>query len=64
MAMQAGIDWRTDEKNGEVQFTFDGFDEGDEVTGRGRARIDDDGLMRGRIWFHLGDESGFVAKRR
>ena len=63
-AMQAGIDWRLDKGSGVVEFTFHGFDEGDEVSGRGRARFDDDGLLRGRIWFHLGEESDFVARKR
>lgn len=63
-AMQAGIDWRVDRDAGQIEFTFHGHDEGDEVMGRGRCRVDDDGLLRGMIWFHLGDESGFVAKKR
>jgi len=45
-----------------IDFSFAGFDEGDEVSGRGWAVLQDDGL-RGKIYFHDGDESGFVAER-
>ena len=65
-ACQGGIDWRTTAigDNVKVEFTFEGFDDGSQISGRGIARVDDDGVMRGRIWFHLGDDSGFVAKKR
>ncbi len=43
-----------------VEFTFVGFDEGDEVTGRGWARRQG-ARLTGRIVFHQGDESGFAA---
>jgi hypothetical protein len=33
------------------------------VSGRRWMRIDDDGSLRGRIYFHLGDNSGFRAVR-
>lgn len=52
---------RRDERDG-VEFTFDGSDEGDRVSGRGWAVIDGQNL-RGRIFFHQGDSSGFVARR-
>lgn len=45
-----------------VEFTFDGFDEGDRVSGRGWAVLEGQNL-RGRILFHQGDSSGFVARR-
>lgn len=43
-----------------IEFSFVGMDEGDEVFGRGWAVLDGDRL-RGRIYFHDGDDSGFVA---
>jgi hypothetical protein len=49
-------------RNG-VEFSWEGTDEGDQVSGRGWAAIHDDGSLRGRIYFHLGDDSGFHAKR-
>jgi hypothetical protein len=46
-----------------VEFTWEGSDEGDEVTGRGWAALAEDGTLDGRIYFHLGDDSGFHAVR-
>jgi hypothetical protein len=46
-----------------VEFTWDGTDEGDRVSGRGTAALQDDGSLRGHIYFHLGDDSGFRAER-
>ncbi len=45
-----------------VEFTFEGADEGDEVSGHGRAKIVG-GRLEGWFCFHAGDESGFVARR-
>jgi len=46
-----------------VEFTWEGSDEGDQVTGRGWAALAEDGTLDGRIFFHLGDDSGFHAVR-
>jgi len=46
-----------------VDFTWDGTDEGDHVSGRGAATLQDDGSLHGHIDFHLGDDSGFRAER-
>ena len=46
-----------------VEFTWEGSDEGDQVTGRGWATLAEDGTLDGRIFFHLGDDSGFHAVR-
>jgi len=35
----------------------------DHVSGRGLAQVDGDGSLRGHIYFHLGDHSGFRAVR-
>jgi len=45
-----------------VDFTFEGSDEGDQVSGRGWAKIEGKQMV-GQIVFHLGDESGFTAKK-
>jgi len=45
-----------------LQFSFIGEDEGDTVVGRGWAKLEGDKLL-GRIVFHFGDESGFVASK-
>lgn len=60
--VDASMDWRYDESIGRVDFTFDGSDEGDQVSGRGWAKIDAKEII-GRIVFHLGEESGFKAKK-
>ena len=46
-----------------VEFSWEGSDEGDEVSGRGWAAVADDGALEGRIFFHDGDDSGFRAVR-
>jgi hypothetical protein len=58
------IDWRAGEplKKG-IEFTWHGFDEGTEHTGRGHARIVA-GELRGHLYFHLGDDSAFRAVYR
>jgi hypothetical protein len=61
-AVDCDLDCRT-EKYGEqerIEFSFVGVDEGDEASGRGWAVLESDKL-RGRIYFHDGEESGFVA---
>jgi hypothetical protein len=45
-----------------IEFSFVGMDEGDEVSGRGWAVLVG-GRLRGRIYFHDGEESGFVAAK-
>jgi hypothetical protein len=58
------IDWRSEGTDrSRVEFSWDGFDEGDPVGGRGWAALEDDGALGGRIYFHLGDDSGFRAQR-
>ena len=45
-----------------VEFSWGGNDECEHVFGRGWAIVDGDELD-GMIFFHMGDESGFKAKR-
>ena len=66
IAVQGWMDCRHSERDGRrpcVEFTWDGDDEGDRVSGRGWAALEEDGSLRGHIWFHLGDDSGFRAVR-
>jgi hypothetical protein len=65
IAVQAGLDWRSSAIEGKqaVEFSWQGFDEGDEVGGRGWAALEPDGNLTGHIYFHLGDDSGFRARR-
>ena len=46
-----------------VEFSWQGSDESDEVSGRGWATLDGTNRMSGRIFFHLGDNSAFMARR-
>jgi hypothetical protein len=65
IAVEGSIDWRKVPRNGRpgVEFTWDGSDDGDPASGRGWAVLEEDGSVRGHIYFHLGDDSGFRAVR-
>ena len=60
------MDWRPGTWEGQpaVEWTWEGADGADmtDMTGRGWAKLEDEEL-HGMIVIHLGDESGFVAKR-
>jgi hypothetical protein len=63
--VEAGIDCRI-EKIGEgerLAFSFEGFDEGDEVSGWGWAEVTGR-EMNGWFCFHLGDDSTFKAEKK
>jgi hypothetical protein len=63
IAVVGWMDCRRTEIDGRpgVAFTWDGTDEGDQVSGRGWATLQNDGSLYGHIYFHLGDDSGFRA---
>ena len=61
--VQAQMDCKIDKRQGQrIEFTWHGFDEGDELTGRGHAEIVD-GELHGHLYIHLGDDSAFRAVR-
>lgn len=62
-AVQGEIDYRVEKINGleRLEFTWEGQDEDDPVCGRGWAVIVDKELQ-GRLYFHLGNDSGFKAQ--
>ncbi len=64
VAIEATPDHRVSQRDGDLllEFSWSGFDEGDEVSGRGSARIKG-GLLKGELFIHQGDSSTFVAKR-
>ena len=64
IAISGWIDWRgaAPSRSG-VEFTWEGTDDGDQVSGRGWAALQDDDLLRGHLYFHLGGDSGFLAER-
>ena len=59
-AVSLNLDWVSGD-DGKAEFSFEGFDEMDEVSGRGWAKIVA-GRLTGLIKFHQGDESGFTAE--
>jgi hypothetical protein len=63
IAVKGTLDWRETRRDGRpgVEFTWVGFDEDDQASGRGWAVLAEDGSLHGHIYFHLGDNSGFVA---
>jgi hypothetical protein len=65
IAVHGWMDCRTTSTDGRpgVEFTWDGSDDGDHTSGRGWALLEEDGSLRGHIYFHLGDDSGFQAVR-
>lgn len=61
--VQAQMDCKFDaQQSRRIRFTWHGFDEGDEMTGRGHAEIVGDELQ-GHLYIHLGDDSAFRAVR-
>lgn len=65
IAVEGQVDWREVVRDGRpgVEFTWEGCDDGDHMTGRGWAVLTDADTLDGRIFFHLGDDSGFQALR-
>jgi hypothetical protein len=65
IAVEGQLDWREVVRDGRpgVEFTWEGSDEGDPVCGRGWAVLTGEDTLDGRIFFHLGDDSGFQAVR-
>lgn len=59
------IDYRLVERGGRpaVEWSWEGNEEMDQVSGRGWAVPGEDGHLRGRIFIHDGDDSVFEAKR-
>jgi hypothetical protein len=63
IAIEAEVDYRVTESGDStlVEFSWSGFDELDPTSGRGWARVEGD-TMRGQLFIHAGDESGFEAR--
>jgi len=64
ISVEAWIDYRIVIRDGlpAVEFSFQGNDAGDLSTGRAWAVLEGDQL-RGRFFFHMGDDSSLVAER-
>ena len=65
IAIEGFMDWRygPPRERPRVEFTWEGDDDGDWASGRGWVTLEPDGSLRGHIYFHLGDDSGFQAVR-
>jgi hypothetical protein len=65
IAVTGELDCRDADLDGRpgVEFSWQGSDEGDDVSGRGWAALNPDGKLEGHIYFHLGDDSAFCAER-
>lgn len=65
IAVEGSMDCREEPRDGcpGLGFTWDGNDDCDHASGRGWAVLEEDGSLSGRIYFHLGDDSGFRAAR-
>lgn len=65
IAVRAWLDIRYSLKDGQphAEFSWQGVDERDDRCGRGTATIQEDGRLKGRFFFHMGDDSGFEATR-
>ena len=65
VAVTAWLDCRVGSRDGRplVEFSWEGRDEGDPISGRGWATLEPDGTLAGRLLIHHGDESGFRASR-
>jgi hypothetical protein len=64
IAVRGWLDCRPVERDGRigVEFTWEGVDEGDQVSGRGWAVLVDDATVEGHLFFHMGDDSSFRAE--
>ena len=62
--VRCDIDWQETERDDEpaVEFSFQGFDEMEQTSGRGWAMLED-GKLSGMFMFFQGDESEFTAKK-
>lgn len=65
VAVEASIDCRYGERDWLplVEFSWHGWDDGTETSGRGWAVVGRDDVLRGRILIHRGDDSAFEAVR-
>jgi len=63
--LEGQLDYRLTNRGGKptLEFTWEGEDNGDLKTGRACLSLDEDGVLRGRFFIHMGDESSLIASR-
>lgn len=66
IAVQAWLDIRYGARSGSAiaEFSFEGIDEGDQRSGRGWILTGTASRLVGDLYFHMGEDSGFVCERR
>jgi len=64
-AVQGWMDCRYVKREGKetVEFSWEGTDESDPTCGRGWATLEEH-CIQGRLFFHMGDNSSFVANKQ
>jgi hypothetical protein len=64
-ALSGSLDVRYGSRDGSAsaEFSWQGFDEDEAVSGRGWATIRTAGRLVGHFYIHKGDDSGFVCER-
>lgn len=64
-AVTGELDWKVGTRDGApiVEWTWAGRDEGDDVNGRGWARVVGEDELVGHVFFHMSDDSAFAATR-
>ena len=64
IAVEGSLDCRPVQRDGRagVEFTWEGVDENDQISGRGWAYRVDDARIEGHLFFHMGDDSSFRAE--
>ena len=63
-AVIAEIDARYADNGGRVDFSWQGSDEGDDVSGRGGLSLTGRNTAEGRLFIHLGDDSAIRLERQ
>ena len=65
LAVHAELDVRYGARDGSAcaEFSWEGFDDGTPISGRGWAVLGTAGRLVGHLFIHKGDDSGFVAER-
>lgn len=63
-AFGAVIDTRYADNGRRVDFSWQGRDEGDDVSGRGGLSLTDQDTGEGRLFIHLGDDSAIRLERQ
>lgn len=63
LAIEAGVDYRPAVRDAQpaIEFSFEGNDEGDRISGRAWVELTSD-TLRGHVYFHDGDDSSRAAR--